>query len=83
MAELQEILSMGQSRISTHLSQLKQAGMVEDRKQGKNSLYRLRTGNWSTCCIPRRSEIPEAKDDAQSAATRARKTPRQGARLFR
>ena len=41
VAELQEILSTGQSRISTHLAQLKQAGLVEDRKQGKNSLYRL------------------------------------------
>jgi ubiquinone/menaquinone biosynthesis C-methylase UbiE/DNA-binding MarR family transcriptional regulator len=42
VAELQEILSTGQSRISTHLAQLKQAGLVEDRKQGKNSLYRLK-----------------------------------------
>ncbi len=41
VAELQEILIMGQSSISTHLSQLKQAGLVEDRRTGKNSLYRL------------------------------------------
>ncbi len=41
VAELQEILTMGQSSISTHLSQLKQAGLVEDRRTGKNSLYRL------------------------------------------
>ncbi len=41
VAELQEILSMGQSTISTHLSQLKQAGLVEDRRTGKNNLYRL------------------------------------------
>jgi ArsR family transcriptional regulator len=41
VAELQEILAMGQSTISTHLSQLKQAGLVEDRRTGKNSLYRL------------------------------------------
>jgi DNA-binding transcriptional ArsR family regulator len=32
---------MGQSTISTHLSQLKQAGLVEDRRTGKSSLYRL------------------------------------------
>jgi len=32
---------MGQSRISTHLAQLKQAGLVEDRRSGKNILYRL------------------------------------------
>ena len=36
------VLATGQSRISTHLAQLKQAGLVEDRKQGKNSLYRLK-----------------------------------------
>jgi ArsR family transcriptional regulator len=41
VAELQEILIMGQSTISTHLSQLKQAGLVEDRRTGKSSLYRL------------------------------------------
>src|SRR5471030_3157172 len=43
VAELQEILAMGQSTISTHLSQLKQAGLVEDRRTGKSSLYRLKT----------------------------------------
>lgn len=43
VAELQEILVMGQSTISTHLSQLKQAGLVEDRRTGKNNLYRLAT----------------------------------------
>jgi ubiquinone/menaquinone biosynthesis C-methylase UbiE/biotin operon repressor len=43
VAELQEILVMGQSTISTHLSQLKQAGLVEDRRTGKNNLYRLTT----------------------------------------
>jgi DNA-binding transcriptional ArsR family regulator len=42
VAELQEILVMGQSTISTHLSQLKQAGLVEDRRTGKSNLYRLK-----------------------------------------
>jgi ArsR family transcriptional regulator len=41
VAELQEILTMGQSTISTHLSQLKQAGLVEDRRTGKSNLYRM------------------------------------------
>src|SRR5580698_8660365 len=43
VAELQEILVMGQSTISTHLSQLKQANLVEDRRTGKSNLYRLGT----------------------------------------
>ncbi len=41
MAELQEILGKGQSQISTHLAQLKQAGLVDDRRTGKNAFYRL------------------------------------------
>jgi ArsR family transcriptional regulator len=40
VAELQEILGMGQSRISMQLSQLKQAGFVEVRRSGQKSLYR-------------------------------------------
>jgi ubiquinone/menaquinone biosynthesis C-methylase UbiE/DNA-binding transcriptional ArsR family regulator len=39
VAELQEILGMGQSRISSHLGQLKRAGMVDDRRSGKNVYY--------------------------------------------
>ncbi|MGB8258981.1 MAG: metalloregulator ArsR/SmtB family transcription factor [Terracidiphilus sp.] len=43
VAELQETLAMGQSTISTHLSQLRRAGLVEDRRTGKSSFYRLTT----------------------------------------
>lgn len=39
VAELQEILGMGQSRISSHLAQLKRAGAVADRRAGKNVYY--------------------------------------------
>src|ERR1700739_53963 len=41
VAELQEILGKGQSQISTTLAQLKQAGLVDDRRTGKNAFYRL------------------------------------------
>lgn len=41
VVELQEILGMGQSRISTHLAQLRQAGLVRDRRAGKNIYYVL------------------------------------------
>lgn len=41
VAELQEILGMGQSRISAHLAQLRAAKLVRDRRAGKNSLYAL------------------------------------------
>jgi ubiquinone/menaquinone biosynthesis C-methylase UbiE/DNA-binding HxlR family transcriptional regulator len=43
VAELQEILGMGQSSISTHLAQLKHAGLVEDRRAGKNIWYSAKT----------------------------------------
>ena len=68
VAELQEMLTMGQSTISTHLGQLKQAGLVEDRRTGKYSLYRLASQNGSdvleTLLAEAREEIPEAKADA-------------------
>ncbi|MGL4398492.1 MAG: ArsR/SmtB family transcription factor [Luteolibacter sp.] len=39
VAELQEVLGMGQSRISTQLSQLKTEGLVNDARSGKNNIY--------------------------------------------
>ena len=69
VAELQEILAMGQSTISTHLSQLKQAGIVEDRRTGKNIFYRLKAfGNGTqdqVLDVLRHAikEIPEAGED--------------------
>ena len=40
VAELQEVLGMGQSRISTQLSQLKAAGLVAVVRSGKNNIYK-------------------------------------------
>lgn len=39
VVELQEVMDMGQSRISSHLALLRQAGLVEDRREGKKSFY--------------------------------------------
>jgi ArsR family transcriptional regulator len=44
VAELQEILGMAQSRISSQLAQLRQAGLVADRREGKKAFYSLRAG---------------------------------------
>ena len=41
VAELQEILSLGQSNISAQLARLKETGLVSDRRSGKNRLYHL------------------------------------------
>ena len=40
VAELQEVLGVGQSRISNHLSLLKGVGLVRDRREGQRSYYR-------------------------------------------
>ena len=45
VVEIQEILGMGQSRISSHLAQLKQARLVRDRRAGKNIYYGLAAEN--------------------------------------
>ncbi|MDR1009665.1 MAG: metalloregulator ArsR/SmtB family transcription factor [Opitutaceae bacterium] len=39
VAELQDILGMAQPRISSQLAILRQAGLVEDRREGKKSFY--------------------------------------------
>ncbi len=44
VAELQEILGMAQSRISSQLGLLRQAGLVSDRREGKKAFYSLRPG---------------------------------------
>jgi ArsR family transcriptional regulator len=72
VAELQEILGMGQSRISTHLAQLKQAGLVEDRRNGKSILYRLKateSKNFARLIEVLRhaaDEIPESENDREA-----------------
>ena len=67
VAELQEILAQGQSRISTHLAQLKQAGLVDDRRAGKNAFYRLNAPAELMGLLRKAArEIPEADEDRQA-----------------
>jgi ubiquinone/menaquinone biosynthesis C-methylase UbiE/DNA-binding HxlR family transcriptional regulator len=72
VAELQAVLSIAQSSLSTHLAQLKQAGLVEDRRQGKNILYRLKDVRGGERAVVEHlrqvfrnamDEIPEAASD--------------------
>jgi ArsR family transcriptional regulator len=83
VAELQEILVMGQSTISTHLSQLKQAGMVEDRRAGKSSLYKslASDGLLTGMLAQARLELPEAEAD-QLAMRRVLKKRQEKMRAF-
>jgi ArsR family transcriptional regulator len=72
VAELQEILGLGQSTISTHLAQLKQADLVEDRRTGKSSLYRMTDAPQEGLQVligvlqAASHEIPEAAEDQRA-----------------
>src|SRR6185312_8963370 len=67
--ELQEITRLGQSRISTHLGLLQDAGLLESRREGKRTFYKVN----STAEGPAREiiqlairgsdELPEASQD--------------------
>src|SRR4051794_27194094 len=83
VAELQEVLSKGQSQISMHLAQLKQAGLVEDRRMGKNSFYRL-TALREFMDLVRQAtpEIPEASQDQDALRLVLRKRSDRMRRYF-
>jgi ubiquinone/menaquinone biosynthesis C-methylase UbiE/biotin operon repressor len=83
VAELQEILSKGQSQISTHLAQLKQAGLVDDRRTGKNAFYRL-TAPKELMELLRQAakEVPEAVQDRQALRLALRKRQDKMRRYF-
>src|ERR1017187_524639 len=83
VAELQDILGKGQSQISTHLAQLKQAGLVDDRRTGKNAFYRL-TAPADLMELLRKAagEVPESAEDRQSLRHALRKRQDQMRRYF-
>jgi ArsR family transcriptional regulator len=70
VVELQEILGMGQSRISTHLAQLRQGGLVIDRRAGKNIYYALTTAasdpQLLTILDASAKEVPESPADTRA-----------------
>jgi len=73
VADLQEILEMGQSRISMQLSQLRSAGYVQVRRSGQKSLYHITQAaaeNTIVSAILNRAaaEMPETARDSAGAA---------------
>jgi SAM-dependent methyltransferase len=83
VAELQQILAMGQSTISTHLSQLKQVRLVENRRTGKSNLYRLRKADaiLAGLLAQARQELSQAAAD-QAAMRRVLKKRQDKMRAF-
>ncbi len=67
VADLQELLGMGQSRISTQLSQLKAGGLVTDERSGKHNFYRSEMSR-ELCALAREAahEVPEVEQDASA-----------------
>ncbi|PWU02829.1 MAG: transcriptional regulator [Terriglobia bacterium] len=83
VAELQEILGKGQSQISTHLSQLKHVGLVDDRRTGKNAFYRLNAPVDVMDLLRRAApEIPEAAEDREALRLVLRKRKDRMRRYF-
>jgi ArsR family transcriptional regulator len=65
VADLQELLGMGQSRISTQLSQLKGGGLVRDERSGKHNFYRSEMRpELSSLAREAAKELPEVTKDA-------------------
>ncbi len=65
VADLQELLGMGQSRISTQLSQLKGGGLVRDERSGKHNFYRSEMAPSLTSLAKEAAkELPEVAKDA-------------------
>jgi ubiquinone/menaquinone biosynthesis C-methylase UbiE len=83
VAEMQEILARGQSQISTNLAQLKQAGLVDDRRTGKNAFYRLTAPPQLMELLKQaEGEIPEAKEDRHALRLAIRKRQDRMRRYF-
>ena len=67
--ELQEITRLGQSRISTHLGLLQDSGLVQSRREGKRTFYKLNsqtgdaTGEFIQLAIRGAKELPEHSHD--------------------
>jgi len=69
VAELQEVLNMAQSRISSQLALLRQADLVIDRREGKKAYYSLRPTphspqfNLVAAACDAVADLPELRED--------------------
>jgi len=84
VAELQEVLGMGQSTISTHLSQMKGAGLVADARSGKNNIYSSSLGPelLEVARAAAAAEVPEVIEDQEALRHVLRKRKDQARAYF-
>ena len=71
VAELQEILDMAQSRISSQLALLRSAELVSDRREGKRAYYSLRSPLPPATLTLLRSATEAVAEQPEMAADRA------------
>ena len=88
VAEMQEILSMAQSRISSQLAVLRQAGIVHDRREGKKAFYSLREDlpervrSLVSAAVDSVADLPDVAEDAENLARILLKRRRQSEEYF-
>lgn len=85
VAELQDILGMGQSRISASLALLKREGMASDRRVGKNIFYSsvaAAVAALRPILDAARREMPEASRDHSALSLTLRKRKDKAADYF-
>lgn len=85
VAELQEILGMGQSRISASLALLKREAIARNRRVGKNIFYSVRPETVSalrSILDAARRELPEAINDNAAMGVALRKRKDKAAEYF-
>jgi ArsR family transcriptional regulator len=72
VAELTSITELGQSRVSTHLGKLREAGLVRDKRVGGSTFYSLTNGEMPAQARKLWEVVSGALDDAQLAADKQR-----------
>ena len=70
--ELTSITELGQSRVSTHLGKLREAGLVRDHRVGGSTFYRLANGEMPAEARKLWGVVAEELDDQRLAADRRR-----------
>jgi ArsR family transcriptional regulator len=70
--ELVAVTELGQSRVSTHLGKLRDAGLVRDRRAGGSTYYRMANGDLPAPARKLWSVVAADLDDTQLATDRRR-----------
>ncbi|MDR2462438.1 MAG: metalloregulator ArsR/SmtB family transcription factor [Verrucomicrobiales bacterium] len=88
VAECQEVLNTGQSRISSHLSQLKATGILQSRRDGQRIFYRWHNDMDASArqlldaALHAAREIPAADHDGKTLKLVLKKRQRQSLHYF-